>query len=312
MLKLQFKDRRREAVWLVDQVFTIGKDPSNSLMVDHPGIANFHAELVNQGSSLLLRNKADGLGLWVNEIPVSDETEVKAGDQITLAELQLELIDPKAAPQQEAPVRTRTEWSLSSNASWLEQKHYEVEEKVIIGRDSACDIVLPLEHLSRQHVALEVRKGQLYAIDLESANGTYLNGERIQESVLKSGDKLKIDVVTFVINGPTHDPNKTIIRKVSNPAKTKLKQDSAASKAPQDQPSKPSREIPPASKAASNRGNSNGKVERKRLASEGKQDWISEEPKIISEESNKSSLILTISGAILIAACVVYILSRGL
>ena len=225
MLKLQFKDRRREAVWLVDQVFTIGKNARNSLMVDNAGVADFHAELINHHDKLTLVNKSEGIGVWVNGLPISDETEVKAGDSITLGELELELVDPKSgtAPQQTA-ASPKTDWSISSKASWLEHGRYVIEDKVIIGRDSSCDIVLPLEHLSRRHVALEVRRGQLFVQDLDSANGTYLNGERVKEAPLKAGDKLKLDVVTFEVGGPTHDPHKTIIRSVSSPKKTKVRE----------------------------------------------------------------------------------------
>ncbi len=290
MLKLQFKDRRRESVWLVDKVFSIGKNARNSLMVDHAGIVDFHAELVNNQDQLTLINKANGTGIWVNGIPISDETKLSAGDEVKLGELELELVDPKKQMSTPASnVTPKSDWSISSKASWLEQNRYEINDKVIIGRDATCDIVLPLEHLSRQHVALEIRNGQLFVKDLESANGTYLNGEKVKDSPLKAGDKLKLDVVTFEVGGPTHDPHKTIIRTVSSPKKTKVRDAEQAS-------TKPPQKNAPTPRAS---------IKKKKLSSDGKQDWIAEKSSAQSPKGKSSAFVMGIGVVLLIAAAVI-------
>lgn len=288
MLKLQFKDRRREAVWLVDKVFTIGQNVRNSLMVDNVGVADFHAELINDHDQLTLVNKSGGISVWVNGMPISDQTEVRAGDTIVLGELELELVDPKAGastPKLEA--KAKSDWSISSKASWLERGRYVIEDKVVIGRDPSCDIVLPLDHLSRQHVALEVRRGQLFVKDLDSANGTFLNGEKVKEAPLKAGDKLKLDVVTFEVGGPTHDPHKTIIRTVSSPKKTKVREDK-----------EPARASAPAVNASKAKA-----AKAKRLVADGKQDWISgqnTQPK--PAKSSSGAVFIVIGVTLLVAA----------
>jgi pSer/pThr/pTyr-binding forkhead associated (FHA) protein len=296
MLKLQFKDRRRESVWLVDKVFSIGKNARNSLMIDHAGISEFHAELINNNDQLELINKAEGMGVWVNGIPISDQTMVNAGDAITLGELELELVDPKSqTAKPSANAAEKSDWSISSKASWLEQNRYAIKDKVIIGRDATCDIVLPLEHLSRQHVALEIRNGQLFVKDLESANGTYLNGEKVKDSPLKAGDKLKLDVVTFEVGGPTHDPHKTIIRTVSSPDKTKVREPKQANKPTPTKPA-PARPTSPATRAAAN---------RKKLSADGKQDWISKKTSTPQPSGKSGATIVVIGLLLLVAAAVV-------
>lgn len=284
MLKIQFKDRRQEAVWLVDQVFSIGKHSRNSLVIDQQGIADFHAELINRANQLTLINKADGTGIWVNGTPISDHIALAAGDQLTLADVELELVDPKQEPVVNEKA-TRSEWSISSRASWLEQPRFQINAKVIIGRDPSCDIVLPLEHLSRQHVCLELRNGQLFARDLGSANGTYVNGERINEVALNAGDKLKIDVITFEVGGPSHDPHKTIIRSVSSPKKTKVK----------GQPT-PASNAQPKQVVSNKRRNA---PQKKRLAAQGKQDWLSGDNESAPEKSESKSGVWIVAGLIL-------------
>ncbi len=62
----------------------------------------------------------------------------------------------------------------------------------IIGRDASNHIVLNDKLVSRQHAKLTVSEtGQIIIKDLGSSNGTFVNGNRITESVIKSGDIVK-------------------------------------------------------------------------------------------------------------------------
>ncbi|MBK6847942.1 MAG: FHA domain-containing protein [Proteobacteria bacterium] len=58
-----------------------------------------------------------------------------------------------------------------------------------VGRQRAGNhIVLVSPQVSRWHAELEVGPAQVVLRDLGSANGTYVNGERVQERVLVAGD----------------------------------------------------------------------------------------------------------------------------
>ena len=65
------------------------------------------------------------------------------------------------------------------------------DSKVVIGRKNA-DVCLDDQMLSRQHMKVELRAGQAIIADLGSSNGTFLNGDKIAESRLAHGDKIKI------------------------------------------------------------------------------------------------------------------------
>jgi pSer/pThr/pTyr-binding forkhead associated (FHA) protein len=72
-------------------------------------------------------------------------------------------------------------------------------DMTVIGRREDCDLRIPLGEISRKHCRL-VRDGDALRLeDLGSSNGTFHNGERIQEVTLNPGDSIQIGPVVFVV-----------------------------------------------------------------------------------------------------------------
>ncbi len=69
--------------------------------------------------------------------------------------------------------------------------------KLILGRHSQADIRLSLPDVSRRHCQFFFSWGNWTVADLGSLNGIYLNGDRIQEAILCSGDVLRIGSLNF-------------------------------------------------------------------------------------------------------------------
>lgn len=62
---------------------------------------------------------------------------------------------------------------------------------LIVGRSDTCDIYIDDTKLSRQHFVIESDGNNLYIMDLQSRNGTSLNGIRVNSrQILHSGDKI--------------------------------------------------------------------------------------------------------------------------
>ncbi len=67
------------------------------------------------------------------------------------------------------------------------------EDVTIVGRHDECHVKIKSSLVSRQHCHLFEKKGLLLVKDLGSANGTFVNGKRVQEQqVLEPGDELTI------------------------------------------------------------------------------------------------------------------------
>ena len=91
-------------------------------------------------------------------------------------------------------------WQLRSPLSKEESVVFIIVEAIsITGRDNACELVLPLPHISRKHLVLTPQPDGLRIRDLDSTNGTRVNGELVQEAVLHQGDTLTIAGLTLVL-----------------------------------------------------------------------------------------------------------------
>ena len=70
--------------------------------------------------------------------------------------------------------------------------------QVTLGRDASCDIVLPLQTISRQHARVLREPAGIFIEDLGSLNGTLVNGERVDKRRrLRDGDRIEIHEVVL-------------------------------------------------------------------------------------------------------------------
>ena len=65
-------------------------------------------------------------------------------------------------------------------------------EPLLIGRDQQNDVVLDDTRVSRKHAEIRLRLGRYTLYDLQSTNGTYVNGRRVAEVVLNDGDRISV------------------------------------------------------------------------------------------------------------------------
>ncbi len=85
------------------------------------------------------------------------------------------------------------------------------EGTFVLGRQRGCDLVVRDQRASRRHLELTWTGEERYALrDLDSANGTFVDGSRVEETVLEGGEDIRIgDVVLSVRRGapaPTAEP----------------------------------------------------------------------------------------------------------
>jgi diguanylate cyclase (GGDEF)-like protein len=74
----------------------------------------------------------------------------------------------------------------------------EPDRDLTIGRRDDCDILVADEGVSRRHATVRVEGQQAVVKDLESANGTYVDGARVAEALLANGSRLHIGLQTVL------------------------------------------------------------------------------------------------------------------
>ncbi|MGD2206571.1 MAG: FHA domain-containing protein [Anaerolineae bacterium] len=64
---------------------------------------------------------------------------------------------------------------------------------LLFGRDDMCDMVIAERQVSRRHASIHVESDRYVLKDLGSKNGTFVNGQAIQEPhILQDGDEIQI------------------------------------------------------------------------------------------------------------------------
>lgn len=297
MLKIRFKDNKYNAVWLVEPKITIGRSATNALVIDDPLVSDVHMEVLVDNEHLTLRNLVPSQAVVVNGQKITGACELKPDDTIVIGAVELLVIDPKRearlaaeqpAPNTQVRMPKTTAWSLKANHTALANRVFPLKDITTIGRSTECDISLPAAHLSRRHAQLQVIDGMLFVKDLDSANGTFLNGKRVAEARVKRGDELRFDALSFGVIGPVDAMDKTTVRKV----------------VPQDSPD---RQAEAGVRKSSPAARPSVQVAR---ASSVKRTSTAPAPKLPAEEANKGKFGLIFLGVLALVVITTLILTR--
>lgn len=103
------------------------------------------------------------------------------------------------------PSRPVLRWTTPSGRT--EEYALSNERPATIGRDANCTIPLDSRMVSKAHALVEFRDGEYTIQDLESANGTRVNGDATSVRVLEPGDQIEIGdiALTFLDLGSADD-----------------------------------------------------------------------------------------------------------
>lgn len=75
-------------------------------------------------------------------------------------------------------------------------------DRTLLGRDPGADLVVNDASVSRRHAMIERRPEGWVVVDQRSANGTFINNQRIEQAVLQSGHQLRLGAVSFEVRLP--------------------------------------------------------------------------------------------------------------
>lgn len=86
---------------------------------------------------------------------------------------------------------------------------FDRHDTVLVGRTKDAHLQLSYDdpYFSRRHFLVEVHPPRVRVIDLESRNGTRVNGQRVETAELKDGDTIKAGHTVFRVVVPPPDPD---------------------------------------------------------------------------------------------------------
>ena len=219
MYQLRFKDTNRPLFPITANVCTLGRGQGNTVVLNTSTVDESHARIVQHDGKLFLQDNKSQRGCFVNGKKVKYK-DLHNGDMISIGNVHFEIVEsedadltstrvstPNNAPVARSAVHTSASWRLISDSSWLAGKVFELQgDTTLLGRGKDCDITIPGNHLSRKHAQILHHGDYLTVMDLDSANGSYVNEVRIQgEQVVRHGDRLRFDVYSFRVQGPTNN-----------------------------------------------------------------------------------------------------------
>lgn len=130
--------------------------------------------------------------------------------------------------------RKRVQHLLCALSGDAQGKSFPIDVELVIGRSTSCDVFIPDRRMSRRHARFYAEGPHLFVEDLESHNGTYVNGKRVARMQLFRGDVVRVGTSQFEVSVEdedsqslefTHDrPTAHLVKPISSSSSPSLEQ----------------------------------------------------------------------------------------
>ncbi len=194
---------------LKDDSISIGRSPDNVVVLNEPVISRFHALVSKKAEGYVITDLESSDGTYLNDKKLSPSNSeiLTDGDLIKVGNFRL-IFYTKVI---ESLPETASANSFSEDASTKRKTYHDTitSEKlslqgrntISIGRDPQNDISIDHPVISRFHARIERETGSFYIADLDSINGTFVNGKQIKDKrVLMVGDNIRIGPCRLTLN----------------------------------------------------------------------------------------------------------------
>src|SRR5271165_5712271 len=185
--------------------YRIGRDPSSDIVVEEPLVSWQHATLKVAEGQWFLEDVGSTNGTFadktqVRQIPITDSCQIRLGHPEAGPVLFCK-VTYTPGPDATAVHSATALWTAAGMRAPTGITR--LPAKVLrIGRSDDNDVVVPDLRVSRHHAELRKSPGGAYEItDLGSHNGTFVNGQRMESSVLTEADVIGVGLATFRLVG---------------------------------------------------------------------------------------------------------------
>jgi pSer/pThr/pTyr-binding forkhead associated (FHA) protein len=190
---------------------SIGRLNECDLELNQPNVSRHHAFIKRIGENLQIIDNNSGNGTFVNgkrvrQAALRDGDEIRIGpntlrvdfcpERMTGQEIQVARV--KAA-QKPTRLEKLSRFIVTDCTSPARRQAEFSSENLTIGRGEKCRLVLDDPEISRLHATIHHRGGSFTLKDSGSVNGTLVNGERVIEELLESGDLIEMGQAALAV-----------------------------------------------------------------------------------------------------------------
>lgn len=235
MIKLVVLNRNtndKKVYQLKQNTIVFGRAANCDVVLESETVSRRHAQLIVHRNLLEIEDLGSGNGTLVNQekIAAKERVPLKRGDQIRVEEFSIDF-ESDAADVSVSAFRKDAKFEIT-DPDILEIKmikkilgafdhdkrpglivvttpfqnlraHVEDEETdFIVGRDPQSQLAIDHQTVSRKHAKLTKKWGGFVITDLGSKNGTFVNGEKVEEKALNDGDEVVFGTIKAVFRNP--------------------------------------------------------------------------------------------------------------
>lgn len=199
----QLVDQNNGTIIDIDRWETsIGKSKSNDIVLPISDVSRFHAVIAKKQKEWVITDTFSKTGVMVNDERVENQAVIEDGDIITIGSIPLKFLCADALSS-ESKSQIKNEANLikpQNNVAYAvlvdvktHRPVYLKKKDVLIGRGDNADIQINMDTVSSEHARIHLTSQGWALSDLNSHNGTKLNGRFITQPQLIFDE----DMITF-------------------------------------------------------------------------------------------------------------------
>ena len=209
MYKIQEKGRPETAVWLLNAVTTISNESTADIPFYGSSTGTTKVHIIKRNSELYLQDISNNTAIFHNDHRINHKVQLHHGATVRIADTSYQILNQQqnqgaiiTTPDYQPIARDAKHWQLQAIDGDIKGRSFKLGTQTIIGREPDCNICIPSDQLSRKHVQLIVTGGKVMLQDLNSTNGTLVNGKKVEHRIIDEGDDVRVGRITFKLIAP--------------------------------------------------------------------------------------------------------------
>ena len=186
-LVIRWPGGNEERHQLTKSTIQVGRAPDNDVVINSPLVSGHHLRLETQtgGMTITDMNSTNGTQINGQRIQPGVPLLLRPGDPIRVGDLTGNSVRMSIETGAGGALRTQA-------VGQLDLSRLSTQPSVLIGRALTSDLRLDHPTVSQSHAMIFRQNNGVAIRDLGSTNGTFVNGSRISQGLLNTGDEIQI------------------------------------------------------------------------------------------------------------------------